>query len=297
MARIMRGLGTGVWRRPALRHHGDRRDTSDALDPTSRGSPADTMPGHLAHRLRMAGVPAAKSANARRRYRRSTLVGPRVVSLRQRPPRGTTTGTGAPWRMSRNRPKSHGALPISASTTDYVLHEILQTISNGRRTADAGRHAWRWSPAPAAASALRPRRHWRPGRRGGAAGPPSRSTRSSSKPTSNRPAEPRCRCPPTSPTPSRSRPPSSAPSRSLGRLDTLVNNAGRCGCRPAAEAPCRTGTTMVSVNIQGVLYVTRAAIPHLIDAAADSTARRLPIWSPSAPPPAGSPGRVPPSIR
>ena len=56
----------------------------------------------------------------------------------------------------------------------------------------------------------------------------------------------------------------------LGRLDTVVNNAGLMRMAPAAEAPLQDWDELVRVNIQGVLYVTRAAIPHLIDAAADS---------------------------
>jgi NADP-dependent 3-hydroxy acid dehydrogenase YdfG len=57
---------------------------------------------------------------------------------------------------------------------------------------------------------------------------------------------------------------------SLGRLDTVVNNAGLMRMAPAAEAPLQDWDDLVRVNVQGVLYVTRAAIPHLIDAAADS---------------------------
>ncbi|GAA4538939.1 SDR family NAD(P)-dependent oxidoreductase [Mycobacterium paraffinicum] len=56
----------------------------------------------------------------------------------------------------------------------------------------------------------------------------------------------------------------------FGRLDTVVNNAGLMQSGPAAEASLRDWDAMVTVNVQGVLYVTRAALPHLIDAAADS---------------------------
>ena len=55
-----------------------------------------------------------------------------------------------------------------------------------------------------------------------------------------------------------------------GRLDTLVNNAGLMRMGDAAEAPLQDWDDLVAVNIQGVLYATRAALPHLIAAAADS---------------------------
>lgn len=56
----------------------------------------------------------------------------------------------------------------------------------------------------------------------------------------------------------------------LGRLDTVVNNAGLIRMGHAIEAPLQDWDDLVAVNVQGVLYVTRAALPHLIDAAADS---------------------------
>jgi NADP-dependent 3-hydroxy acid dehydrogenase YdfG len=56
----------------------------------------------------------------------------------------------------------------------------------------------------------------------------------------------------------------------LGRLDTVVNNAGLMLIGPAAEADPADWDKMLAVNVAGLLYVTRASLPHLITAAADS---------------------------
>ena len=56
----------------------------------------------------------------------------------------------------------------------------------------------------------------------------------------------------------------------FGRLDTLVNNAGLLRMGDADVAPLEDWDALVSVNVQGVLYVTHAALPHLVAAAADS---------------------------
>jgi len=56
----------------------------------------------------------------------------------------------------------------------------------------------------------------------------------------------------------------------LGRLDTVVNNAGVMLLGPALNAPTEEWDRMVEVNVNGALYVAHAALPHLIKAAADS---------------------------
>jgi len=55
----------------------------------------------------------------------------------------------------------------------------------------------------------------------------------------------------------------------LGRLDTVVNNAGVMLLGQAAEQPLDDWQRMVDVNVNGVLYVAHAAIEHLLAAAED----------------------------
>ncbi len=53
----------------------------------------------------------------------------------------------------------------------------------------------------------------------------------------------------------------------LGRLDVLVNNAGVMLLGLILEAPVEEWERMVEVNLLGLLYATKAAMPHLLEAA------------------------------
>ena len=57
----------------------------------------------------------------------------------------------------------------------------------------------------------------------------------------------------------------------FGRLDTVVNNAGIMLLGPAVGAPLEDWEQMVALNVQGLLYITHAALPHLLSAAQEGT--------------------------
>jgi NADP-dependent 3-hydroxy acid dehydrogenase YdfG len=55
----------------------------------------------------------------------------------------------------------------------------------------------------------------------------------------------------------------------LGRLDTLINNAGVMLLGPVVGAPLSEWQQMVELNVLGLLYCAHAALPHLLRAAGD----------------------------
>jgi NADP-dependent 3-hydroxy acid dehydrogenase YdfG len=54
----------------------------------------------------------------------------------------------------------------------------------------------------------------------------------------------------------------------LGRLDTVINNAGVMLLGPVEDAPTEEWDRMIDLNLKGLLYVAHAALPHLQSAAA-----------------------------
>src|SRR6201996_1643663 len=55
--------------------------------------------------------------------------------------------------------------------------------------------------------------------------------------------------------------------KELGRLDTVVNNAGVMLLGPSLAADIEEWEGMVDLNVKGFLYVAKAALPHLIEGA------------------------------
>ncbi|MDA0164495.1 SDR family NAD(P)-dependent oxidoreductase [Solirubrobacter ginsenosidimutans] len=50
----------------------------------------------------------------------------------------------------------------------------------------------------------------------------------------------------------------------LGRLDIVINNAGVMLLGPIVDAPVEEWDRMIALNLNGLLYVAHAALPHLL---------------------------------
>lgn len=61
----------------------------------------------------------------------------------------------------------------------------------------------------------------------------------------------------------------------FGRIDIVVNAAGVMFNAPSLEIPIEDWEMMVDVNIKGVLYIVKRALPHLLDAVSSEGGRSV----------------------
>src|SRR3978361_480784 len=59
----------------------------------------------------------------------------------------------------------------------------------------------------------------------------------------------------------------------LGRLDTVVNNAGQMLLGPIVDAPVEEGDRMIDLNLKGLLSVAHTALPPVLKGAAEAPRR------------------------
>jgi crotonobetainyl-CoA:carnitine CoA-transferase CaiB-like acyl-CoA transferase len=107
----------------------DRRGHAEALDADLARLTRAHDAEHLAHRLRMAGVPAGKSANSGDVIEDQRLWDRELYRFVSDHREGQRPILGPSWRLTRNPAVISRGAPDLGEDTDYVLHEILQTGS------------------------------------------------------------------------------------------------------------------------------------------------------------------------
>lgn len=105
----------------------DRRAHVDALDADLAALTRNLDAGELAHRLRAAGVPAAKSATAIDVIGDQQLWDRELYRFVSDHREGQRPVLGPSWRLARNPARIARGAPDLGEDTDYVLHEILGT--------------------------------------------------------------------------------------------------------------------------------------------------------------------------
>jgi crotonobetainyl-CoA:carnitine CoA-transferase CaiB-like acyl-CoA transferase len=103
----------------------DRRAHAEALDADLAQLTRNHDAEQLAHRLRVAGVPASKSANANDVIGDPQLWDRELYRFVTDHREGQRPILGPPWRMARDAASIARGAPDLGEDTDYVLHEIL----------------------------------------------------------------------------------------------------------------------------------------------------------------------------